>query len=116
MLIPKPTPGELAGLYLRARVFADVSWWQTSSSRIARALLSGCSAVAAAKSYAAAMWAAVIEADVADVASIEAGLRQAWEHRPPAALLAAVASDCDADRCFRETVAAYAQASSAVPA
>ena len=100
--VPALDEAEMAGLYLRARVFADVSWSASGLSRIARAVNSGCRVLASTFSRAPELWPDAVEADPASVNSLSAGLLRAWD--------AAVPAPAAPGEAFLAVVQAYAQA------
>ncbi|HEV3153030.1 MAG TPA: hypothetical protein VGZ02_04440 [Candidatus Baltobacteraceae bacterium] len=117
IFVPHPSADQVAALYRRARVYADLAWWQSAVHRAARAAVNGCGVLVAQTSPAAALWpGGVACADPSDVASIRAGLSAAWQTRAPAGFALEVSSLCDPGRAFVETVTAYAQAQSACAA
>ena len=74
------TPGELAGLYARCRVFVDASWSASGLYRLLRAGAAGAALVAPASGYARGVWPGLAQmVDPASAESIRDGLRNAWE-------------------------------------
>jgi hypothetical protein len=109
---------DLAGLYHRARVFADVSWSANGLYRLARAGAAGAALVAPASGYANALWPGLAEiVDPASEESLVAGLRAAWEHAPQSApaILAATAERCDPFSSLVAILAVYQAAAQAQP-
>lgn len=107
--------GQIASLYRRARVFADVSWIPAGLSRPLRALLSGCRVVLASDSYGCAMWDGIVTpADPASATAIAAGLSVAWvSAADPAATArqgAGIVAACDPAQTLSATVNLYARA------
>ncbi|MHB8146700.1 MAG: hypothetical protein ACYDGM_05470 [Vulcanimicrobiaceae bacterium] len=77
------TPGQLAGLYGRARVYLDASWSGYGLHRLTRAASSGAALTVSETSYARSVWGGDVETvDPASVDSIAAGLRRAWDAAP----------------------------------
>lgn len=112
------TPQEIAGLYARARVIADISWSTRGIHRLARGAAFGGAVVASAQSYAAEVWSGLgcCLVDPASLDSIVDGIRTAWERQPIAAnrLISATAVVADPFTNLVAVVSAYQQAS--VPA
>lgn len=74
------SPAEVAALYRRARVFADVSWSAAGLYRLTRAAAAGAALVVPASGFARVTWPGHAQAvDPASGPSIEQGLRTAWE-------------------------------------
>jgi hypothetical protein len=74
------TAAEVAGLYRRARVFADVSWTSAGLYRLARAGAAGAALVATASGSARAVWPGLAQTvDPGSASAIADGLRSAWE-------------------------------------
>ncbi len=112
------TEEELAGIYGRARVLADVSWSARGLHRLARGAASGSAVVAPVDGYAYDVWgemAAIV--DPADLESIRKGFRRAWEQQPRlgGTLAARTLERCDPFGSLVAVVSAY-QHASAVPA
>ena len=105
------------GLYARARVYADISWSGRGLSRFARAGGYGASLVASASGNAAALWTDAIHvADPANLRSISAAFRAAWEASPKdrGRIAAVTAQLCDQRSALSATVQAYQYAAEAV--
>lgn len=112
------TDGEIAGIYGRARVVADLSWSARGLHRLARGAAAGAVPVAPANGYAHEVWGELVRTvDAADVDGIAAGMRRGWEQQPHAAtaLVAKTAERCDPFAGLVAVVSAY-QRASAVPA
>ena len=114
--VPQPSPGEIAALYRRARVFVDVSWIRFGLRRSAQAAVSGCALLTASGSYAAQYWRPGLwEADPAGETSVSRALGDAWyaaaERRDAIdACAERVAGMCDPRAALVATVQAYAHA------
>ncbi|MGZ3560721.1 MAG: hypothetical protein ACXVAS_02660 [Vulcanimicrobiaceae bacterium] len=110
VFMPAATPGQIAALYGRARVFIDAAWFGTGGHRIARAAAWGCALVVGTPRYAASNWSTGLwQVDPASVASIASGLSDAWSGagtRVPNLSL-------DVTTSFVATVSAYADAQAA---
>ncbi len=105
------TPARLAGLYGRARVFADLAWSGNGVARVARALACGCAAAVASSRLASASFGPqVATADPWSISGMSAALQAAWERsgERQTAHLAAVVTDPTST--LIATVAAYLQA------
>jgi len=112
-LIAAPTPGELAALYRRARVYADVAWVDPGSARSARAALCGASLVLGRSCPAVEQWGCAWAADRVVMASVAVALTGAWAAfgSPEAAVTARrVASACEPAMVLSGVAAAYAHA------
>jgi hypothetical protein len=73
------SPEELAGLYGRCRVFADVSWSSGGLHRLLRAGAAGAALVAPASGYARGVWPGLAQiVDSASPDNVREGLRDAW--------------------------------------
>lgn len=111
IFVPAASDAELEALYRRARVFADVSWAQTSLHRLAKAALARAALVVSSQRYAGALWRpGVFEVDPADVASIRQGLIAAWNGSGSNEVhecARRVAAACDPAMSFVATVSAY---------
>lgn len=121
VLLTQPlSAGQLAWLYRRARVFADLSWFMSGLSRVARASICGCAVLTSANSPAARRWRPdLFEADPASHEGVAAALKRAWAAaeepgRPGVERAAArIAADCDPLASLVATLAAYAQVQTA---
>ena len=79
MLVGEPDPATMAALYARARVYIDLSWAPRGLARIARALLSGASAVVSSRTHAAEFsQAGAIGVDPRDAEAISTAIGDAW--------------------------------------
>ncbi len=108
------TDAELAGLYARARVAADVGWSSRGLHRLARAAACGAALVASLGGYASDVWGELaMLADPASMTGIEEALALAWEAQPlvGAAIAARTAERCDPFAGLIAVVSAYQQAS-----
>ena len=106
-------PDEVAGLYARARVVADVSWSSRGLHRLARGAAHGAAIVAPAAGYAADVWQGLVAcADPASLDSITQALHTAWTREPQhrVALAAATAATCSAQGSLVAAVSAYQHA------
>ena len=118
ILIPDPRADELAALYRRARIFADVSWIGVGLWRLAQAAACGCALVVSRHSYAPALWGQGLwVADPASEASVAVALGDAWAHvgESPAAVLDTadrIVAASDPAVALAGTLAAYLQAPS----
>ena len=104
------SPGELASLYRRARVFVDVGWSSNGLARLARAGAGGTALVVASAGQARAVWPGLAQiADPASTESIAAGLRAAWERAGELgpATAARTAQICDPFSSLVTVLAAY---------
>ena len=113
VLLSNATPGELASLYRRARVYADVAWVDPGSARAARAALCGASLVLSRPYPAVEQWGCAWAADRVVLASVVAALTGAWEAfgSPETALTARkVAAACEPAMVLSGVAAAYAHA------
>lgn len=112
--VPSASAPEIEALYRRARVFADVSWAQTSLHRLAKAALCRSALVVSTQRYAGALWRPGLwEADPADIRSIRAGLLAAWDGFGTEEVhdcSRRVAAACDPAMAFVATVSAYGRA------
>lgn len=111
-------PGQIASLYRRARVFADVGWISLGPSRVAQAAMAGSALVVASHHYAASLWRGdgLWTADPASERSIILALREAWhQFGQPSGLVEKaerrIRSACDQDQSLRTLVGAYAAVS-----
>jgi hypothetical protein len=107
--------GQIAALYRRARVYADVAWIPGGLARPARAALSGCRLVLSEASYGYELWGnAAAAVDPASAQSIAAGLTAAWnaaaDSRATAALAGGIVAACDPARTLSAAVNLYAAA------
>lgn len=113
------TESEVAGIYARARVVADVSWSSRGLHRLARGAAFGAAIVAPASGYAAEVWSSLgcCVVDPASLDSIVEGIRTAWERQPigAAKLVSATATVADPFGSLVATVSAYQQASVPAP-
>ncbi len=112
------TEEEVAGIYGRARIVADVSWSARGLHRLARGAACGAAVVAPAAGYAYDVWGEMASlVDPADLESIRRGLRRAWDQQPRfgGTLAARTIERCDPFGTLVAVVSAYQQAS-AVPA
>ncbi len=108
------TPEELAGLYARARVVADVGWSSRGLHRLARGAAHGAAVVASVTGYAHDLWAELaFLVDPANVGAIGEALHRAWEAQPQLAnaIAARTAERCDPFAGLVAVVSAYGQAS-----
>lgn len=103
---PSLAPAEIAGLYRRARVYADFAWAPYGLARIARAASSGARLAVSRSSRATGLFTNVREGDPADEASIGAALRAAWDGAPPRPL-------AEGPDSFIAVISAYAAAQAA---
>lgn len=79
MLVGEPDPRTMTALYARARVYVDLSWAPRGLSRIARALLSGSSAVVSSRTHAAELSeAGAVPVDPRDAEAIATAIGDAW--------------------------------------
>jgi|GEM_PF-666355 len=113
--VPDATRGQVAGLYSRARVYADVAWIGYGLRRIAQAAAYGCALAVANLRYAGALWRPGLwEVDPASVSSIAAGIGDAWAYgahsKDAAACAERIAAGCDPVLSLVATATAYAQA------
>lgn len=77
------TPGQIAGLYAAARVFADCAWAEPCLYRAARAASFGAALVAPTSGFASAVWPGIVQmADPGSPSSIRSALRTAWDKAP----------------------------------
>ncbi|MBV8432861.1 MAG: hypothetical protein JO029_01120 [Candidatus Eremiobacteraeota bacterium] len=77
------TAAEVAALYRRARVFADASWTSAGLYRMLRAATAGAAIVAPSSGSARSVWPGLAQiVDPASPASIEQGIKAAWERAP----------------------------------
>jgi len=109
------TPGEIAGIYGRARVFADLSWSSRGLHRLARAASTGAAVVAPASGYAADLFGELVApVDQATFESIVAAFSVAWTRQPQVGprLISLVAHACDPFSGLVATLSAYQQAGS----
>ncbi len=82
-VIEDATPGQIATLYRRARVYADAAWIGYGTRRIAQAALHGCALAIASRRHAAALWQPGLWAlDPRCVRSIAAAVGDAWTNGP----------------------------------
>jgi hypothetical protein len=103
-------PEELAALYRRARVFADVSWSSNGLQRLARAAAAGAALVAPTSGFARGVWPGLVRmVDPAGGTSIAAGLKDAWERFADLgpATAARTAEACDPFSSLVATLGAY---------
>jgi glycosyltransferase involved in cell wall biosynthesis len=118
LLFPDPTEAQLAALYRRARVFADVSWIGVGLRRIAQAAAMGCALVVPQQSYAIAAWGPGLwVVDPASEESVAVALGDAWSHvaESPAGVYETsdrITAACDPFQAIVGTLAGYTQASS----
>ena len=115
ILLPDPSPGALAALYRRARVYADLAWYSYGTSRRTRAALSGAAVVVSGLGYASEhLGAAAWIADPASERAIAGKLREAWTSAergaPGEAGAQTLAAWADPAANFRAVVRAYAEA------
>jgi hypothetical protein len=115
VILTSASSDQIASLYRRARVFADVAWISGGLARPLRALLSGCRVVLAADSYGVDLWGdAVVTADAASAPSIAAGLATAWAAagipEATARQVASIAAASGPAGTLSATVNLYAQA------
>ncbi|MDE2482981.1 MAG: hypothetical protein KGN02_12430 [bacterium] len=92
------TPAEIAGLYGRARVVADVGWSARGLHRLARGGATGAALVANLSGYANDLWGDLaVLVDPASLDAIAEALRLAWEAQPRigSAVAARTAERCD---------------------
>ena len=115
VLMPEPTPGELARLYRSARVFADASWYGFSAARPLRAVLCGASLVVSALGTPARLLAAGVRtADPANEREIGARLREAWlAGGPSQEIRHRLARLCDPAANLRAVISGYARTAAA---
>lgn len=109
------TAGEIAAVYGRARVVADVSWSARGLHRLARGAALGAAVVAPTSGYASEVWGnRVCLADPASLQSIVDAFDAAW--RAPVAkradLIATAVTQADPYATLVATVSAYQNASS----
>ncbi len=114
------TDSEIAGLYARARVVADVSWSSRGLHRLARGAAFGASIVAPTSGYAADVWSSLgcCLVDPASLDSITEGIRTAWDRQPVGAgkLISGTAAIADPFTSLVAVISAYQQATvSAAP-
>ncbi len=112
------TPGEIAALYARARVVADVSWSSRGLHRLARGAAHGAAIVASGFGYAREVWGEhAVLADPASLDSITQAFDAAWKISPDQRprLAAVSAAVCDPTASLIAAVSAYQQASPAAP-
>jgi hypothetical protein len=84
------TPGQLASLYRRARVFVDASWSSAGLSRLVRAAASGAALVAPTSGFARDVWPGLaVTVDPASLGGIRQGLQAAWDRAPAIAPMTA---------------------------
>jgi hypothetical protein len=73
------SPEELAGLYARCRVFADVSWSSAGLQRLLRAGAAGAALLAPGSGHARGVWPGLAQiVDPASPGGVRDGLRDAW--------------------------------------
>lgn len=119
VFVPAATPGEIAALYARARVYADVAWFGMGLGRAARAAAYGGALAIANLRYAGALWRPGLwEIEPASVPSIAHGVAAAWNavrDRPldVAACGSRIAASTDPVASLVATVSAYAHAQQA---
>jgi hypothetical protein len=101
--LPLPSDGEVAGLYRRARLFADVSWAPAGLYRAAFALASGCRVLVSKASRAAEVWPEIAQADPCSARELASALSAAWDAPAPS-------YRSDPAQAFLTTISAYAQA------
>jgi len=114
-LISDPTPHELAGLYRRARVYADVGWVDPGSARAARAALCGASLVLSRTNAAVEQWDCAWGVDRVVLGSVAVGLTGAWAafgSSETALTARRVAAACEPAMVLSGVAAAYAHAGS----
>ena len=113
------TEREIAGLYARARVVADVSWSARGLDRLARGAAFGAALVAPSSGYAAEVWTSLgcCVIDPGSLDSIVEGIRTAWERQPigSAKLISATAALADPFTSLVAVVSAYHRASVSEP-
>jgi hypothetical protein len=105
---------EIAGVYARARVAADVSWSARGLHRLARGAAAGAALVAPSQGYARDLWGDLVElVDPGNLDSVAQGLLRAWNRQPEIGSRIAVrtAERCDPFAGLVATVEAYRQAS-----
>jgi hypothetical protein len=122
VLLPPATlcAADLAALYRRARVFADLSWSGNGLHRFARAAASGTALVGSSSGYARTIWPGLVQiVDPGSLDSISVGLRAAWERAPDLGprTAARTAESCHPFDTLVATLAAYQAAATkqAVP-
>lgn len=106
-------PGELAGLYAAARVYADPGWTTASPYRALRAAALGCGLLLSKSVGASPVWTGdAVIVDPAAYADVEAGLRACWEQQPLSGprIAARTAQLADPLRALQATLGAYAEA------
>ena len=106
--------GDIAGLYLRARVFADPSWSGYGMHRLAKAGAAGCALVASTSSVAASVWGDLVEiGDPGSVPAFATALWRAWEAAPIRGKTIAdrTAAKCDQSAALSGVANAYQAAS-----
>ncbi len=119
VFVPAATDGQIAALYGRARVYADVSWFGLGLGRIARAAAFGCALAVANLRYAGALWRPGLwEVEPASVSSISLAVRSAWDaalaHPTDVAGCGSrIAASTDPLASLVATVSAYAHAQQA---
>jgi hypothetical protein len=109
------TPAEIAGLYARARVVADLSWSSRGLHRLARGAAFGAAIVAPSSGYSSEVWSSLgcCVVDPGSLDSIMEGIRTAWDRQPIAAakLVSATAVLADPFGSLVAALSAYQQAS-----
>jgi hypothetical protein len=113
--VPEASPGQVAALYGRARVYADAAWIGYGLRRIAQAAAFGCTLAVSNLRYAGALWRPGLwEVDPANPDSIAAGIGDAWVHAGRSAQTSAcaerIAAGCDPIMSLVATATAYARA------
>jgi hypothetical protein len=110
------SPGELAGLYARARLYIDAGWSGNGLYRCARAAGYGAGLVASTSGFAGVTWPGLVEtADPGSIDALTAALTRAWERAPESgpALAARTAERCDPFTALVVVLAAYGKAAAA---
>jgi hypothetical protein len=107
--------GQIAALYRRAKVYADVAWVPGGLARPQRALLSGCRLVLSSASYGCSLWNGLAStADPGSAPAITAGLTTAWlaaaDPEVTATAYAGIVAVADPARTLSATVNLYARA------